>query len=271
MISPSVCGFVCRVKEVNCGPRGSTRRAKPAQRSRGFGTPWGPRNSTSHFSNSGSRTPPLRGPLEACRRLQWPRGGSGRASERCVRREQSGKTRWASQRSLRGAGFRGCPLRVPTLRLLPSGDRSTRFRVTPNQLSSVFIDADQFCSVVDGSCKTERREYLETNRKMGQTRKLVDPVVRHQFNKITTRYEYWEAKLCLLPPCTVIFVGQPSGFALLLRCCTTPVIKKRAKIELTQIWVKMFALLLLYLSLFSFFPFVSLCFFQKLEGLGFVL
>ena len=51
----------------------------PAQGSRGFGAPQGPRNSTPRFSNSGSRKPLPRGPLKALRAsgkaLQGPRRG----------------------------------------------------------------------------------------------------------------------------------------------------------------------------------------------------
>ena len=45
--------------------RGAERKGQnPTQGSRGFGAPQGPWNSISRFSNSGSRTPPLRRPLE---------------------------------------------------------------------------------------------------------------------------------------------------------------------------------------------------------------
>ena len=74
----------------------------------------GPRNSTPRFSNSGSRKPPRRGPLRAPERLS-------EASERCVRFQRSGETRWATQRPIRGPVFRMPPERVPTPGLLPSG------------------------------------------------------------------------------------------------------------------------------------------------------
>ena len=93
----------------------------PAQGSRGFGAPQGPRNSTPRFGNSGS--PPSRGPLEARKGSQKPRGGSSEASERCIRFQRSRKIRWATQRPLRGVIFPDGPERVPTLGLLSSGHR----------------------------------------------------------------------------------------------------------------------------------------------------
>ena len=54
-------------------PRGAERkRRNPAQGSRDFGAPYRPRNSTPRFSNSGSRKPPPRGPLEPRKGSQGP-------------------------------------------------------------------------------------------------------------------------------------------------------------------------------------------------------
>ena len=101
--------------------RGAEQEGRnPAQGSRGFGAPERPRNSTPRFSNSGSRKPLPRGPLEPQKGSQGLGGGSSEASERGVRFQRSGKTRWATQRPLRGPVFpdgpgRGSNPRVPTL------------------------------------------------------------------------------------------------------------------------------------------------------------
>ena len=51
--------------DISTAARGAERKGRnPAQGSRGFGAPYGPRNSTPRFSNSGSRTPPPSCPLE---------------------------------------------------------------------------------------------------------------------------------------------------------------------------------------------------------------
>ena len=82
-----------------------------------------PRNSTPRFCNSGSRKPLPRGPLEPRKGSQGLGEGSSEASERCVRFQRSAKTRWATQRPLRGPIFPDAPEGVPTLGLLPSGHR----------------------------------------------------------------------------------------------------------------------------------------------------
>ena len=118
--------------------RGTERKGRnPAQGSRGFGAPYGPRNSTPRFSNLGSRKPLPRGPLEPRKGSQRPRRGSSGASARGVRFQRSGgKTRWATQRPLRGPVFPDAPWGVPALGLLPSGHRQSHklflncFRIT---------------------------------------------------------------------------------------------------------------------------------------------
>ena len=67
-------GQKSQTREFNCSPRGGTGGRNPAQESRGFGAPYGPRNSTPRFSNSGSRKPLPRGPLEPRKGSQGPRG-----------------------------------------------------------------------------------------------------------------------------------------------------------------------------------------------------
>ena len=94
---------------LNYGPRGGTGGAKPGSGFRGFGAPQGARNSTPRFSNSGSRTHPSQGPLEPWKGSQGLGGGSSEASERCVRFQRSGTTRWATQRPLRGPIFPDAP------------------------------------------------------------------------------------------------------------------------------------------------------------------
>ena len=64
---------------------------------------------------------PFQRPLRAPERLSEPRGGSSEASERGVRFQRSGKTRWATQRPLEAPFSRMPPEGVPTLGFLPSG------------------------------------------------------------------------------------------------------------------------------------------------------
>ena len=78
-------------KSLSIAARGAEQEGRnPAQ---GFPALEGPRNSTPRFSNSGSRTPLPRGPLEPRKGSQGLGGGSSGTSERCVRFQRSGG-RW---------------------------------------------------------------------------------------------------------------------------------------------------------------------------------
>ena len=81
------------------------QRAGLAQGSRGFGAPLGASEFEPSFQQFGSRKPPFRGPLEPQKGSQGPRGGSSETSEKGVRFQRSGRTRWATQRPLRGPVF----------------------------------------------------------------------------------------------------------------------------------------------------------------------
>ena len=92
-------------------PEGRNRRGET--RLRGPEEIWGP-SEASEFDPSFqqfvvSEPPPPRGTLEPRKGSQRPRRGSSGASERCVRSQQSGKTRWATQRPLRGPIFPDAP------------------------------------------------------------------------------------------------------------------------------------------------------------------
>ena len=106
--------------ENSIAARGAEQEGRnPAQGSRGFRAPRGPRKSTPRFRNSGSRKPLPRGPLEPRKGSQGLGRGSSGASERCVRFQKSGERRWAVQRPLRGPVFPDAPegvsnSRVPT-------------------------------------------------------------------------------------------------------------------------------------------------------------
>ena len=115
-------GRLCRINACDLelraisvfSPRDGTEGAEPGSGVQRFLGPLRGIRPTPRFSKSGSRTPPLRGPLEAQKGSQRPQGGSSGALERGVRFRRSGKRKWASQRPKRSR-FPGCPLRgVPT-------------------------------------------------------------------------------------------------------------------------------------------------------------
>ena len=102
----------CFGNNISIAARGAEQEGRnPAQGSRGFGAPGGPRNLTPRFTNSGTGKPLPRGPLEPRKGSQGLGGGSSGASERCVRFQRSGERRWATQRPLRGPVFPDAPLR----------------------------------------------------------------------------------------------------------------------------------------------------------------
>ena len=69
---------------LNCGPRGGTGGAKPSSGVQRFWGPLGASEFDPRFSNSGSRRPLPRGPLEPRKGSQGLGGGSSQASERGV-------------------------------------------------------------------------------------------------------------------------------------------------------------------------------------------
>ena len=90
--SAQVRHFCLRRYKTQLRPEGRNRRGETRLRGPEVLGPL-PRNSTPRFSNSGSRKPLPRGPLEPRKGSQGLGEGSSGASERGVRFQRSGKTR----------------------------------------------------------------------------------------------------------------------------------------------------------------------------------
>ena len=84
---------------VNCGPRGGTQGAEPGSEVQRFWGPLGASEFDPSFQQFGVSETPFQGPLRAPESL----------SERGVRFQRSGKTRWATWRPLRGPVFPDAP------------------------------------------------------------------------------------------------------------------------------------------------------------------
>ena len=97
--------FLCQLRPEGRNARGETWLTGPE-------VVWGPEEASEFdpsFQQFGVSETPSQGPLRAPERLSEARRGSSGASERCVRFRRSGKTRWASQRPLRGPIFPDAP------------------------------------------------------------------------------------------------------------------------------------------------------------------
>ena len=97
--------LVLHLSRINCGPRGGPQGAEPGSGVQRFWGPLGASEFDPSFPQFGVSETPFQGPLEPWKASQKPRGGSSGASERGVRFQRSGKTRWATQRPLRGPVF----------------------------------------------------------------------------------------------------------------------------------------------------------------------
>ena len=93
--------------ELNGGLRGGTQGAEPGSGVERFWGPLGASGFVSAIRDLGS--PPSQEPLKPQKSFQGTRGGSSRASERCVRFQRSGKRRWGTQKPLRGPVFPDTP------------------------------------------------------------------------------------------------------------------------------------------------------------------